>query len=261
MLITFDLDGVLMLNPFGSGVFPHVRKAISEHARVEEGEVRKAILQEARARQQEGLMVESYDWDDIIRQVAKRFGLEWTESIASLVEFYCQEPHIRLYPGAFELLSELNQKGYQLFSLTNGYHKYQYPVLRALGIVQFFERILTPEQAGYAKPSPEFYRWALEGTAPPHVHIGDTVIHDVWGANRSGATSIWIQQTLPDGWKEKTPRERAEDPLIHDLVAKAIADDMCPNCYPDLKVADAIPHFLIGHLREVPLILEQLTKA
>ncbi|NMA61289.1 MAG: HAD family hydrolase, partial [Firmicutes bacterium] len=51
MLITFDLDGVLMLNPFGSGVFPYVRKVISEQSGADPQDVRKAITAEAVKRQ------------------------------------------------------------------------------------------------------------------------------------------------------------------------------------------------------------------
>lgn len=260
MLITFDLDGVLMLNPFGSGVFPHVRKFIAEQSGVEQSEVRQAILEEARTRQRNGLMVESYDWDDIITKVAADFGVTWTESIGSLVEYYSHEPHIRRYPGAFELLSELDEKGYHLCSLTNGYHKYQYPVLRALGLDHFFEQILTPEQAGFAKPQPEFYTWARNGATPPHVHIGDTVIHDVWGANLAGAISVWVNPDLPQDLLEKTPWERAEDPLLEKLVEKAIAADLCPNCYPGLKLQEAIPNYVIGHLSEVLDVLKHIEK-
>lgn len=258
MLITFDLDGVLMLNPFGSGVFPHVRRIIAEESGANETNIRLAIVAEARGRQEQGLLVEAYDWDAIITKVAKDFGVTWNTSIAGLVEFYCRAPHIRRYPGALELLSDLTSQGHHLRSLTNGYHKYQYPVLKALGLAHFFERILTPEQAGFAKPQPEFYAWARQGANLPHVHIGDTVIHDIWGANLGGAISIWINPDLPQTWQTKTPWERARASHIQEIVQEAIDKDLCPHCYPGLKVEDALPQFVVSHLSEIPLVLEQI---
>lgn len=268
MLITFDLDEVLILNPFGSGVFPYVRQVISERSGADTAAVRRAILDEAIARQRRGDMLAAYDWDDIIRRVSAGFNVEWTVSIAELVEKYCVAPHIRLHEGAQEVLAELKAQGHTLRALTNGYYKYQFPVLKALGIAHFFERIVTPDQVGAAKPQPEFFEAARAGGAADrpggdasgvaHVHIGDHAIHDVWGANRIGAVSIWVHHNLPEDWANKTPSQRAGEPAIPELVEQAIAKDLCPECYPDLKPEDARPRFVISRLAEIPGIIAQL---
>ncbi len=261
MLITFDLDGVLMLNPFGSGVFPYVRKRISEQSGSDSQEIRKAITGEAIRRQLQGDMVAAYDWDDIIRVVAKSFEVNWNESIAELVERYCVPPHIKLYPGVVELLANLSEAGYTLRALTNGFYIYQYPVLKALGIAHFFERIVTPENVGVAKPDPAFYAASRENTTLPHIHVGDNVIHDVWGANRSGAISIWVHNDLPEDWKDKTPLERAKDPSIAQIVQAGIDADLCPHCHPKLVLSEAMPLFVVGHLSEVNEIIHLLMRA
>lgn len=259
MLITFDLDEVLILNPFGSGVFPHVRRVISEQSGADVADIRQAIIAEFRARQLRGDSVAAYDWDDVIGQVSAGFGVEWTLPIAQLVEQYCVSPHIKLHPGAMELLAELSEQGHIIRALTNGYYKYQYPVLHALGIDRFFERIMTPERAGAAKPQQEAFLAAKAGCTLPHVHIGDHVIHDVWGANRVGAVSIWIRHELPEGWEEKTPLERAADPLIASLVQEGIDSDLSGGGgYPGLKSEDAIPRFVVSHLSEVSGIIAAL---
>lgn len=258
VLITFDLDEVLILNPFGSGVFPYVRKRISEQSGADPADVRRAIVAEARARQLRGDMVASYNWDDIIRQVSAGFGVEWTVSIAQLVEDYCVPPHIKLHPGAVELLTELSEQGHMLRALTNGYRKYQYPVLQALGIVHFFERIVTPDQAGAAKPQQEIFAAAKSGCTLPHVHIGDHVIHDVWGANRSGAVSIWVRHRLPEGWEQKTPLERASDPLLAGLVQEGIDSDLSGGSYPGLRPEEALPRFVVSRLAEVNGVIASL---
>ncbi|NMA62313.1 MAG: HAD-IA family hydrolase, partial [Firmicutes bacterium] len=252
---------VLMLNPFGSGVFPYVRKVISEQSGADPQDVRKAITAEAVKRQMQGEMVAAYDWDDIIRVVSASFGVRWTESIATLVEHYCEPPHIKLYPGVVELLTTLSEADHTLRALTNGFHIYQYPVLKALGIAHFFERIITPEQVGYAKPDQAFYAAARADAPLPHIHIGDNVIHDVWGANRSGAVSIWVHNDLPEGWQKKTPLERATDPSISQVVQAGIDGDLCPHCHPELTLSEAMPRFVVGHLSEVNEILPLLVQA
>lgn len=259
MLITFDLDEVLIVNPFGSGVFPYVRRHIAKAAAVDEADVRGAILAEARRRQRRGEMVAAYNWDDIVRHVSESFGVEWTMSIAALVERYCVRPHINLYPGAAELLAALKQQGHTLVALTNGYYKYQYPVLEALGIHRFFERIVTPEQVGAAKPQEEVFSAARSHYDLRHVHIGDHVIHDVWGANRVGAISVWMHHRLPGEWEQLTPRERAAEPFIETLVKRGIDADLCgAKCYPSLKVDDAKPQYVIAHLSEIKGIVDLL---
>lgn len=261
MLITFDLDEVLIQNPFGSGVFPHVRQVVSEQSGADPADVRKAILQEARQRQLRGDAVAAYDWDDIVRHVSDGFGVGWTESIAQVVERHCVEPHIGLHPGAREILAELQAAGHTLRALTNGFHKYQYPVLRALGIADFFERIVTPDQAGAAKPNPAFFEAARADAQLPHIHIGDHAIHDVWGANRVGAVSVWINPRLPEEWDDRTPARRAAEPGLIEWIEKGIAADLCPECYPDLKPEDARPKYAIRHLSELAAIVSEVAAA
>ncbi|NLJ80083.1 MAG: HAD hydrolase-like protein, partial [Firmicutes bacterium] len=202
-----------------------------------------------------------YDWDDIIRSVSASFQMEWELSVADLVEKYCHPPHIKLYPGAFQLLSTLSQEGHVLRALTNGYYIYQYPVLRALGIAPFFERIVTPEKLGAAKPQRKFYLAAQKDAPQPHIHVGDTVIHDIWGANRSGAISVWVKHDLPSEWENLTPEKRARDPLITTLVQEGINSDLCPHCHPGLELKEALPHFVINDLSEVEGIITSLVKS
>lgn len=249
-----------MLNPFGSGVFPHVRRVIAKKSGAEPKEIQKAVVAEARKRQLQGDMVAAYDWDDIIRKVSSTFDVDWTISIAQLVKDYCLDPHIKLYPGVLEILTELTNHGHELRALTNGFLIYQYPVLEALGIAHFFKKIITPEAIGAAKPQRKFYLASQADAAKPHIHIGDTVIHDVWGANLVDAISIWVKKDLTAQWKELSPRQRALDPRVKELVQAGIDKDMCPECYPELELDDALPHYIIHHLSEISSIITAIKK-
>ena len=62
----------------------------------------------------------------------------------------------------------------------------QLPVLKALAIDGFFHDIVTPEQAGTAKPAPGIFRdaWRSRLAAGTPIHVGDDLIHDAWRPRR-----------------------------------------------------------------------------
>jgi putative hydrolase of the HAD superfamily len=71
-------------------------------------------------------------------------------------------------------------------------------LLRAMGIADRFQFILTSAEAGVSKPSPEIFHQALARLAlPPHevLHIGDSLEDDVHAAQRAGLQSVHICRT------------------------------------------------------------------
>ena len=257
MLLTFDLDGVIMKNPFGSGVFPTISESIAEDVGTTPQAVRQFIVEEAKRRLRSGERIAAYNWDDIAAVTAAHFGSQQTFDVASLVESFCYSPHIGLYPHGFELLQELHSSHYTLRALTNGFAAYQRPVLKALGVLAFFEQVLTPEVVGAIKPEAEFYEASRRGLQAnePHLHIGDTIIHDVWGAKQVQAIAIWVQHDLPEELLPLTPRERAQHPSMLALAEAGIQRDMCPEAYPDVTPDTSIPDYLIHSLAELRPII------
>ncbi len=68
-----------------------------------------------------------------------RYGGKPAPDIAELVQECCrQDGMIALLPGAKEGLSAIQRQGVRIVALTNGYHAYQWPVLEALGVAEFF---------------------------------------------------------------------------------------------------------------------------
>jgi putative hydrolase of the HAD superfamily len=210
--ISFDLDGVLIQNPFGKGVIPRVRTHIRTSSRLsdlpvdEADELINAAIREAwSARMRSGDFVAAYDWDSVYAEVCRGFGGDGVPDVATLVSQCCTEDGlIGLLPGAEQCLDELLSRGYDLAAATNGFHAYQWPVLEALGIADRFSRVLSPDITGHAKPSPEYFSGLTDLVA----HVGDTLEHDVLGANLAGVGSVWLAAELPDSIRSVEPWRR-----------------------------------------------------
>jgi len=280
VLVTFDLDGVLMQNPFRQGVFPHVARALEPYvsaiAARETGVdpkrlVLRLIIDEARQRLLDGHMVEAYDWDDIVARVAaglaSRAGAFGALpgvprfDIAALVRHYCTVPGmIARLEGAYEALDTLRSAGCMLAVVTNGYLKYQAPVLEALGLFGFFSAIITPEQVGAAKPKPGIFHkaWAgcTEGQNPP-VHVGDDIIHDAWGAKMAGGYSIWLRRDIPGCLRSLLPEDRPRATGFASIRDASFRATMAADAY-GASPPDCRPDALICALGELPELLARL---
>lgn len=269
-----------MQNPFRRGVFPHVVRALEPYASAvaarETGTdpgrlVLKLIIDEARRRLQAGRMVEAYDWDDIVARVAadlaSRAGSSEALSqvprfdIAALVRHYCTVPGmIARLEGAYETLDALKGAGYTLAVVTNGYLKYQAPVLEALGLIDFFSAITTPEQAGAAKPMPGIFRmaWAgwREGRNLP-IHVGDDIIHDAWGAKTAGGYSVWLRRDIPHSLRGLLPEDRPRATDFASVRDASFRSTMAADAF-GASTGDCRPDALIGALGELPGLLDRL---
>lgn len=258
-LITFDLDGVLQRNPFRTGVFPHIWRVLAPaYARrapeTPPDEAARGVADLIRAeflrRQVAGDWVGAYDWDDICNSVARRLGHAGEPfDVAALVRRYCTPEHIHAYPGAHACLTALQAAGHTLKVLTNGFAGYQEPVLAALELRGFFAAVLTPDRCRTAKPFPEFFRRA---GVPPALHVGDTLVHDVYGTRLAGFASIWLPPDLPAELHPLSPRERAEHPALPAFMARRLEVEAAWHPAPRPALAECRPDYVVLSLSEVP---------
>ncbi len=257
-LITFDLDGVLQRNPFNTGVFPHISKALASAYSLQfpdtsADQVAKNVVNlvraEFRRRQEAGDWVGTYDWDGICNRVAR--DLAYTGEpidVAPLVRHYCTPDHIYAYAGAHECLAALQAAGHTLKALTNGFAAYQDPVLEALGLRQFFVDVLTPDRCGTAKPFADFFAWA--GSLPA-LHVGDTLAHDLLGARRAGFVGVWLPPKLPEELATLSPRERTHHARLQAYIDERLRYEQ--TWYHPLPAPDECqPHYVVRDLSEVP---------
>lgn len=115
------------------------------------------------------------------------------EDLENEYQYTCpRQPH--LLPFAFEMLTYLQSKGYQLHILTNGFEESQKLKLEHSGILPFFKNIITSECTGFTKPNPIIFNHALaisNATPQNSIMIGDSFDADILGARSLGMKTIF----------------------------------------------------------------------
>ena len=131
---------------------------------------------------------------------------------ASLARLYMQGLAARgdLRAGSRALLRGLSRR-FLLATVTNGLDRVQRSRLRAARIAGLFDRVVTSQGCGYAKPDPRIVFHALDrlGVAPHEaVLVGDDPQSDGRAAAEAGVPFLWIDhgQRLRPGVRR--PRHR-----------------------------------------------------
>ncbi len=115
----------------------------------------------------------------------------------------------RLVPfaGVQQTLATLIDR-YRVVAITNGNAD-----VRRVGIDHLFDIVITPAEAGAAKPDAAIFRYALDRIgvrASEAVHVGDDPVCDIVGAAALGMRTIWMNPTGiawsdPSASKEHSP--------------------------------------------------------
>lgn len=120
---------------------------------------------------------------------------------AAFEAFLSERQQVELYPGALEVIVEL-AGCFRLGALTNGnadiYRTEAGP---------YFEFAFRAEQVGAGKPAAAMFEAALAHTgrkAAEVLHVGDSVEHDVLGAQRAGLRTVWVNARAAP-WTGATP--------------------------------------------------------
>lgn len=257
--IGFDLDGVLIQNPFELGVEPHIRALIAGSAgnggryaetagggaTREGGGARDALI----ARQIFELFhkrlaedpVRAYDWDSVFAEVASGWGSVELPRVEELVLHYtAREGYVAALEGAHTALRLVREAGYRAVAITNGFAPFQRPVLERLGMLGEFAALITPDRAGATKPS----RQIFDAAAHLEAHVGDTLVHDVLGANRIGISSLWVHPLAP--------RRPTRDPaLIEAAVHRALTSDPHRGTLGEVRTGELIPDYAGRNVAEL----------
>ena len=103
-----------------------------------------------------------------------------------------------LIPGADHLLRQLKARGYPLALVADGPVETFSNNLNPYGLLDVFDVRVISESLGVQKPDPRMFSEAVEklGIAPEHygkvVMVGNNLERDIWGANRFGLISVWL---------------------------------------------------------------------
>lgn len=246
--ITFDLDGTLMQNPFVDWVFPEIEKLVNGQL-TERRNITSMLVEKHEKLMANSQTLEAYDWDAILLEVLEDLDLDQKLSInvEELVLKHTVKPKVYLLEECIpETLRQLQEADYSLAVVTNGYYKYQYPVLKELGIVQYFDEIITPETNNCSKPDPRILD-SIRNEGEVVAHIGDRIDHDVCMSNTLGIPSIFINKNLPEGYEEIPFTDRIKNTEIEKLCQEKWARETKDKEFTD----QCKPSVIIGSIKEL----------
>jgi putative hydrolase of the HAD superfamily len=144
---------------------------------------------------------------------------ESAEKLAN--QFWAQLPEgVEPYPGAIEVLKQLNQVGVPWGILTNGPSKMQRRKTVVVELDSLAPFILIPSEFDDQKPSPAVFQKAIEETGTPAsqtLFVGDNPITDIGGAQSIGMPTAWMKAGR-SGWTSDSPEPDHVVDHIRDLV-------------------------------------------
>jgi HAD superfamily hydrolase (TIGR02253 family) len=118
--------------------------------------------------------------------------------LAAAVNAYLKEKanHLKPYPGVEETLIELKKKGLKLAVVSDGVRLKAWMRLNAAGIDKYFDVVVTHEDTGKKKPSPEPFLTACEKLSVKSqecLMVGDWPERDMAGAKAVGMKTCWAK--------------------------------------------------------------------
>ncbi|WP_363321631.1 HAD family hydrolase [Polycladomyces subterraneus] len=235
MVLSFDLDHTLMINPFRRWVFPEINRWLQSHF-PEENPVNR-LIREHRRRLSDGAYLEAYDWDDILCTVALEHAIPFT--VRELVEKHACVGKVWLFADVLPAMDRLTQAGAHMVAATNGFTRYQRPVTDCLGLTPYFSGFYTPEEMRCAKPQASFFQF---GKGRRVIHVGDRLDQDVLGANRAHQISVWIYRELHSDLQNIPFTERTRHPsfstcLTARLYREGVPTELHETCRPQYVIS------------------------
>jgi HAD superfamily hydrolase (TIGR01509 family) len=104
--------------------------------------------------------------------------------------FYQAQPK----PGAAEFLERMKERGIPMYIATSNNREHVRAAFERLGLYDYFEGLITCEEAGAGKDAPVIFMLASErmGLTPPDIFVFEDVIHAVRTANRAGFVTVGV---------------------------------------------------------------------
>ena len=150
---------------------------------------------------------------NILQRIIKQKGSNYTKHFDDLVKAIMghYEPRIitmgiityhnvkfallRPYPDTIKTLIELKKMGLKLGVITDRITIKQWEKLIRLGIVDFFDDVITSEEFGLGKPNIEFFEYGIKKmnlNPDETIYVGDRVDRDIIPAKKVGMRTIRI---------------------------------------------------------------------
>ena len=146
-----------------------------------------------------------------LESLLREWGYEPDLAEAGFRVFREHRNAVTLFDDATRVLGTLSER-YSIGAITNGNADVHH-----IGIGHHFDFVVTPAEAGAAKPDSAIFEFALNaaGASPESVvHVGDDPMRDVAGAAALGLRTVWMN---PQG--QLWPHEVPPDAEIRTLAA------------------------------------------
>lgn len=150
-------------------------------------------------------------WDRYTKGFIKQEELRWKRIYLSLLDFKIANEKLakemsvqyldllpfkkNLFPYTIEILSYLQQKGYKMHLITNGFETVQLNKIKHSNIDHFFTEVITSEASNSLKPHAAIFEYALETTKAQlasSIMIGDNESADIQGGINIGMDTIFV---------------------------------------------------------------------
>jgi putative hydrolase of the HAD superfamily len=176
--VVFDLDDTLFKEvDFLKSAYRHIAERL-------EKEIGKNIYPEMLELRAAG--------KSVFDEIKSKYVFE--DSIKDIVfEYRFHLPKIELSPGALNLLEAVKCNQSKIGLITDGRSKSQRNKLKALGIEDFFDKILISEEFGSEKPDVRNFQFYMESfEADQYIYIGDNFKKDFVTPNKLGWLTIGL---------------------------------------------------------------------
>ena len=149
--------------------------------------------------------------DSVEKIIGRRLSEEERKKIHQIYEDF-HARYVQLAPGALEGLKIIRNMASTMGIVTDADTPYTEKVIRALGIENLFDCIITAEDAGVGKPNPKIFQIAMNcGKSKVKIFVGDSEKRDIKGAKDVGFITVKIGErtTMADFLAKDLP-EAAE---------------------------------------------------
>lgn len=205
----------------------------------------------------------AYDWQGTLARVARERGAHLPFDIVERLEEVAPARTRLLEDAAPEVLRGLKDDGWRLVVITNGWRRYQVPALRAVGLLDLVDELVTADSAGAPKPDPVMF--ASARSAGPLVHLGDRLDDDVLGVHRAGGAAVLYCPSAPAQLHSPSaaaPTHPADPPSARDERSQEFLRDLAARQQARVDPDDPLarPDAVISSIQDLPAVLRTLPR-
>jgi putative hydrolase of the HAD superfamily len=134
----------------------------------------------------------------LLRQALRREPEDSLVEKAIKIVVKARSENAVVFPDSKSLLEKLSKRRIKLGIISNvSSHDVAVEILRKVGLLQYFERVVTSALVGIRKPDPGIFLYALmQFKLQPleAIIVGDSERHDVWGGAITGMKTVLVSK-------------------------------------------------------------------